>query len=146
MVCRYLPTTERPGYIIIFESLRQASDLGPRLDALARVAYKRRLCELQGEMAEAQRLSDTLHTTTIQTEMDFLTHELTSALGIGGRSRATGSIAERARSTVTKSIKVTIRKLRDSHPALGQHLAAHIKTGTFCRYLPDPNQPLLWRL
>jgi hypothetical protein len=123
--------------------VRQPLDVGPRLDAPARAAYKRRLRELQNELADAQRLSDAIRITTIQSEMDFLTHELASTLGIGGRNRTTGSIAERARSTVTKSIKATIRKICGVHPTLGQHLTTHIKTGTFCQYLPAPNQPRL---
>jgi hypothetical protein len=125
---------------------RQPSDVGPRLDAQARAAYTRRLHELRDELAEAQRLSDSLRATQAQAEMDFLAHELAAAIGLGGRNRPDGSIAERARSTVTKSIKASVQKIRAHHPALGHHLATRIKTGTFCRYLPEPDTPLFWRL
>jgi hypothetical protein len=126
--------------------VRQPPDVGPHLDARAKAAYKRRLRELWDELADAQRLSDSIRATQARTEIDFLTHELTSALGIGGRNRTAGSIAERARSTVTKSIKATVQKICDAHPILGHHLATYIKTGTFCQYLPEPNQPPLWHL
>ena len=125
---------------------RQPSDVGPRLDAQARAAYTRRLHELRDELAEAQRLSDSLRATQAQAEMDFLAHELAAALGLGGRHRTDGSLAERARSTVTKSIKASVQKIRAHHPALGHNLATRIKTGTFCRYLPEPETPLFWCL
>ena len=122
------------------------SDVGPLLDAPAKVAYKRRLHELRDELEEAQRFHDLARATTAQAEIDFLTHELAAAFGLGGRDRKAGSLTERARSTVTKPIKSAGQKIRGHHPALGHHLATHIKTGTFCQYLPDPTQPLRWTL
>jgi hypothetical protein len=32
------------------------------------------------------------------------------------------------------------------HPALGHHLATHLKTGLFCQYRPAPGQPTCWTL
>jgi hypothetical protein len=122
------------------------SDVGALLDAPAKAAYRRRLHELRDELTEAQRFHDPARATKAQTEIDFLTHELAAALGLGGRDRKASSVAERARSTVTKSIKAALKKIRASHPALGHHLATHIRTGTFCQYLPDPTQPLRWTL
>ena len=122
------------------------SDVGALLDAPAKAAYRRRLRELRDELTEAQRFRDPARATKVQTEIDFLTHELAAALGLGGRDRKASSVAERARSTVTKSIKAAMKKIHTSHPALGHHLATHIRTGTFCQYLPDPTQPLRWTL
>lgn len=123
-----------------------SGDLGGVLDAQAKTAYKRRLCELQDELAEAQQFHDLAHATAIQAEIDTLTHELAIALGLGGRDRKVGSSAERARSTITKAIKAAVQKIRAHHPALGHHLATHLKTGTFCQYLPAPAQPIHWHL
>ena len=122
------------------------SDVGALLDAPAKADYRRRLRELRDELTEAQGFHDSARATKAQAEIDFLVHELAAALGLGGRDRKASSITERARSTVTKSIKAAIKKIHASHPALGHHLATHLKTGTFCQYLPDPTQPLRWTL
>jgi len=53
---------------------------------------------------------------------------------------------ERVRLNVTKAIKAAVKKVSDNHPALGYHLTATIKTGTYCSYTPDPIQPISWVL
>src|SRR5262252_8450642 len=121
-------------------------DAGPALDPQAKAAYKRRLDELQAEVAEAQRWNDLARVTTAQAEIEFLTTELAAAVGLGGRDRRVASSAERARLMVTKAIRAALHKLRDNHPALGHHLATSITTGTFCTYTPDPTTPLSWQL
>ena len=121
------------------------SDLGSVLDPQAKMAYKRRLCELQDEFDEAQQFHDLTRATAIQAEIDALTYELSTAIGLGGRDRKAGSTAERARSAVTKAIKTAVQNIRAHHPALGHHLATHLKTGTFCQYLPDPTQAMCWQ-
>jgi DNA-binding response OmpR family regulator len=121
-------------------------DAGTVLDPQAKAAYKRRLDELQAEVAEAQRWHDLARATTAQAEIEFLTAELTAAVGLGGRDRRVASSAERARLMVTKAIRAALHKLRDNHPALGHHLATSITTGTFCTYTPDPAAPLSWQL
>jgi tetratricopeptide (TPR) repeat protein len=119
-------------------------DLGAVLDAHAKTAYKRRVCELEDELEETHQFHDLARATAIQAELDALTHELTLAFGLGGRDRKVGSTAERARSAVTKAIKAAVQKIQAHHPALGHHLATHLKTGTFCQYLPAPTQPVHW--
>jgi DNA-binding response OmpR family regulator len=121
-------------------------DAGTVLDPQAKAAYKRRLDELQAEVAEAQRWHDLARATTAQAEIEFLTAELAAAVGLGGRDRRVASSAERARLMVTKAIRAALHKLRDNHPALGHHLATSITTGTFCTYTPDPTTPLSWQL
>ena len=54
-----------------------------------------------------------------------------------GRSRATGSSAERARTAVTYRIRSAIRKLSELHPELGRHLGNAVRTGTWCSYQPE---------
>jgi hypothetical protein len=53
---------------------------------------------------------------------------------------------ERARITVTKRIKAALKKIQEHHPSLGHHLTTCIKTGHFCIYTPDPEQPVAWGL
>jgi CheY-like chemotaxis protein len=115
-------------------------DAGAVLDAQAKAAYKRRLDELQADLAEAQRFQDLARAARVHAEIDFLTAELAAAVGLGGRDRRAASSAERARLMVTKAIKAALHKIRASHPALGHHLATSITTGTFCTYTPDPTR------
>jgi len=121
-------------------------DAGAVLDAQAKTAYKRRLDELQADLAEAQRFHDAGRAARAQAEIDFLIAELAAAVGLGGRDRQAAAIAERARSNITKAIRAALSKIRDSHPALGHHLATSIRTGTFCAYTPDPTHPISWTL
>jgi hypothetical protein len=120
--------------------------LGATLDAAAKMAYKRRLLDLHATLAEAQRCHDLARAAQAQAEIDWLSSELAAALGLGGRDRQVGADAERARSTVTKAIKAAVHKIRQHHPALGHHLATHLKTGLFCQYKLAPGQPTCWTL
>jgi len=38
-----------------------------------------------------------------------------------------------------------VQKIQAHHPALGHHLLTHLKTGTFCKYLPAPTQAVHWQ-
>jgi hypothetical protein len=51
---------------------------------------------------------------------------------------------ERARLAVTKAIKGALARIAACHPALGVHLAATIRRGYRCRYLPDPDRSVRW--
>jgi len=54
--------------------------------------------------------------------------------------------AERARSTVTQRLRVVLQRIAVQHPGLADHLAAHVRTGTFCAYQSDPERPVVWDL
>lgn len=116
----------------------------PILDAEARSAYRRRLGELRTELAEAETFNDIGRTEQARGEIDALTAQLATAVGLGGRGRVTGGAAERARSTVTHAINAALRGIRRSLPALADDLALRLTTGTFCVYTPDPNHPTDW--
>jgi hypothetical protein len=121
------------------------SDAGEILDPQARAAYKQRLSDLREELAEAEQFHDLGRSERLTNEIDFLTHELTSAVGLGGRARRVGSPAERARVSTTRAIKIALRKITEHHPTLGQHLATTIKTGAYCSYTPDARVPIAWQ-
>ena len=70
--------------------------------------------------------------------------ELSSAVGIGGRDRETGSHAERARINVTRAIRSTLKRIAGYDERLGAELEAGVRTGTFCVYRPDPLHLLVW--
>lgn len=121
------------------------SDAGEMLDPQARAAYKQRLADLQAELEEAQEFNDIGRIETLQEEMVFLSKELSHAVGLSGRVRKAGSVAERARVNVTKAIKTATKQIGKLHPALGQHLRQTIRTGMYCAYTPDPRVPMTWQ-
>ncbi len=121
-------------------------DAGEMLDAQARAAYKRRLDELREDLDEAERFNDTGRSERLREELEVLTRELSRAVGIGGRARVAGSHAERARVNVTRAISAALKKIAAQHPALGEHFAHTIRTGTFCSYGPDPRAPVEWEV
>ncbi len=114
------------------------------LDAAAMKAYRHRIRDLQEDLAEADDMGDIARSERAQWELDSLVEQLTAASGLGGRSRRMSGAAERARTTVTKRIRLTIKKITTMHPELGRHLDLSISTGVFCRY--DPELPVEWTL
>jgi tetratricopeptide (TPR) repeat protein len=120
------------------------SDAGEVIDAQARVTYKRRLAELHEELEEARGFNDLGRIEPLEAEIDFITQELARAISLGGRHRKVGSAAERARINVSRAIAAAVKRITDEHPALGEHLAATVHTGTFCSYTPDPLLTVDW--
>jgi len=51
---------------------------------------------------------------------------------------------ERAHRTVTRAIGTTLKHLRTIDPDLAAYLKATIRRGYFCRYVPDPRDPIEW--
>jgi len=49
--------------------------------------------------------------------------------------------ADRARKAVTASLRDAIRRITDALPELGTYVDRTIRTGTSCRYDPDPAGP-----
>lgn len=56
-----------------------------------------------------------------------------------------GGDAERARTSVTRSIRYAIERVAEHHHPLGRHLDICVTTGTYRYYTPDPLSPLEWR-
>jgi AAA ATPase-like protein len=119
-------------------------DAGEMLDDQAKVAYRRRLSELREELEEAKELGNLERAEQAEGEIDALTRELARAVGLGGRNRRAASASERARQSITKTIKAVLERIAQSDTALGDIFARCIKTGTFCSYRPDPEFPLTW--
>jgi tetratricopeptide (TPR) repeat protein len=121
-----------------------ADDAGAVLDAEAKRAYKSRLAELREDLEEAESFNDPERASRAREEIEFLTHELAGAVGLGGRDRKTGSNAERARVNVTRAIRTLLKRLTEHDAALGHELEATIRTGTYCAFEPDPRRPVSW--
>ncbi|WEX08908.1 hypothetical protein [Chelativorans sp. AA-79] len=114
------------------------------LDDKARTALKKRIRDLQEELAEAEDTNDLGQAERLRGELDQLVDTLASALGLGGRSRRVGSLTERARTTVTWRIRHALRKIEAVHEPLAKHLTNSLRTGTFCSYQPE--QAIEWQL
>jgi hypothetical protein len=47
-----------------------------------------------------------------------------------------GGAGERARSNVQRRVTHALEQIRAASPRLGEHLAASLRTGTYCCYRP----------
>ncbi len=121
-------------------------DAGELLDARAKAAYRARLEELQPELEEAARFNDVGRAERARREIDALGEELSRAVGLAGRDRKAAAASERARLNVTRSIHRALEQIAEFSPSLHTHLAAAIRTGTFCSYQPEPGDPISFDL
>src|SRR5713226_5783490 len=94
-------------------------DAGEMLDDQAKVAYRRRLSELREELEAAKELGNVERAERAEQEIDALTKELSRAVGLGGRNRRAASASERARQTITKTIKSVVERIAQSDARLG---------------------------
>ncbi len=117
---------------------------GPALDAKAKDEYRERVATLEAALATAEARRDEEGATAVRDELEFVRRQLSSAVGIGGRDRETGSHAERARINVTRAIRSTLKRIAGYDERLGAELESGVRTGTFCVYHPDPLHPLVW--
>lgn len=116
----------------------------PTLDDRAREAYRRRLAEIEEDIDDARACHDPDRQELAERDRDFLIAELRRATGLGGRPRRSGGGAERARSSVTRSIRYALQAMREHHPEAAAHLETTIRTGTRCCYSPDPLITVDW--
>jgi tetratricopeptide (TPR) repeat protein len=119
-------------------------DAGEMLDDQAKAAYRRRVAELREEFEEAKELGEVERAEQAEQEIDALTRELSRAVGLGGRNRRAASASEKARQTITKTIKAVVERIAQSDAALAEILSRCIRTGGFCSYQPDPDFPIAW--
>ena len=119
-------------------------DAGEMLDEQAKVAYRRRLSKLREELGEAKEVGNVELAEQAEQEIDALTSELSRAVGLGGRNRRAGSASERARQSISKTIKSVVERIAQSDARLGDILSRGIKTGNFCSYQPDPDFKIAW--
>ncbi|MBX3025563.1 AAA family ATPase [bacterium] len=101
------------------------------LDDRARREVRQRLRDIHSELAEAEANND-------MGRIDALTFERERLLeSIDGSGRLLDD-ADRIRKKVTKAIRTTLfRRVARCLPALADHFAGSIKTGSSCRYAPQ---------
>jgi hypothetical protein len=131
-----------PGSDVSALDLAGAASDGPAepvLDRTALLAYRRRLAELDEELAAAGAQADLARQRTATDEREKLIEELRRATRPGGRSRTLpNTVGERARKAVSARIRDAIRRIAEVHPELGAHLDRSVRTGVTCRYEPAP--------
>lgn len=137
-----LPTV--PGAVDPELGTTGGASAGPLLDDRAREAYRRRLADIDEDIEDATRMNDPERIALAERDRDYLIRELTRAVGLGGRMREAGDAAERARTSVTRSIRYAVDRVGEHHPPLGAHLAQAVNTGVYCVYVPDPHAPIVW--
>ena len=125
---------------------QEAGHAGCHLDAEAREAYRRRLVEIDEDIQDATLDNDLGRIALAEADRDFLIRELSRAVGLGGRPRRALSTTERARTSVTRTLRYAITRIAEHHPVLGQHLEQAVATGTYCVYRPDPRLPAHWEV
>ena len=121
-------------------------DAGERLDRQALTAYRNRLRELDEELDEAHSWNDAARLERLESEREALLREVAGATGLAGRARTTTGSAERARVAVRKAIAAALDRIDGEDPATARLLRRTVHTGSVCRYEPDPDAPVDWRL
>jgi hypothetical protein len=116
----------------------------PLLDEDAKAAYRRRLADVEEDLEEARRNDDLARLELAERDREYLLRELERAVGRHGRVRTTGGTAERARTSVARSVRYALDRLAEAHPLAAGHLRQCVRTGTWCRYVPDPVSPISW--
>lgn len=139
MIARLVEEPENPLHVLDLAGTSagaDAGDAGPALDAKARAEYRARLTELIARRDEAESAGDRGWVERANTEIEMLSRELERAFGLGGRERKVGAASERARSNVQRRIAHGIEQIGAASARIGEHLAATIRTGTYCVYEP----------
>jgi len=123
-----------------------AEATGEVIDLQALLAYRKRLAELDQELAEAECWADPVRIDRLAAERGALLDEVARATGIGGRLRQFAAPPERARTAVRKAIVSALSRIEEHDPTLARLLRDTVHTGSNCRYEPDPARPVAWRL
>jgi hypothetical protein len=113
------------------------------LDERARAEFASRARAIESELAEAEAAHDLARSEALQAEREALLEELSAAAGLGGRTRRLNDPGERARKAVSARIRDSLKRIREVHPELADHLDASVTTGSACAY--RPKSPASWR-
>ena len=116
----------------------------PVLDETAKQAYRRRLIDVDEDIADAETANDIGRAELARRDREYLVAELRRAVWLGGRDRTVHDDGERARVSATRSIRYSLERLTEFAPEVASHLQQHVRTGTFCSYEPDAFHPVSW--
>ena len=116
----------------------------PVLDETAKAAYRRRLVDIEEDIADALVANDLGRAELAERDREYLVAELQRAAGLGGRDRSVLDDGERARVSATRSIRYALERLAEFSPVVAAHLRQHVRTGIYCSYEPDALHPVDW--
>ena len=116
------------------------------IDAQAVSAYRARLADIDAELSEAESWADGSRSGRLRLEREALLDEIAAATGLGGRRRQFTSAQERARIAVRKAIVSALQRIEQHDSSLARQLRDCVRTGSACRYDPDPARPVAWVL
>ena len=114
------------------------------LDDAAKESYRRRLTEIDDDIADARADNDLGRVELAELDREYIVAELRRATGFGGRNRVALDDAERARVSATRSIRYALDRLGEHSPDVASHLHQHVRTGTYLCYEPDALRPVDW--
>ncbi|GHE22035.1 hypothetical protein [Halomonas urumqiensis] len=114
-------------------------------DSKAREAYRQRLAETEEDIEEAEANNDFHRSELARADRQFLIDELRRGVGLNDRARTVGDGLERARTSATRSLRYALKRIRQHHPSLAEHLERTIRTGSYFAYEPDPRAPVHWK-
>jgi hypothetical protein len=115
---------------------------GEILDEQALNEYRRRIVEIDEELAEAERNNDLGRIEALNNERADLYAEVARATGLGGRKREAVDERERARQSVSVAIHRALRAIKKEHEPLWKHLKNSLRIAEFLSYGPD--KPTSW--
>jgi len=143
-LARLLAAPGRELHVLDLAGASPLGDAGVLLDDTAKALYRRRLAEIDEDIASASAFGDSEGMARASVERDYLVRELARAVGLGGRGRRAGAASERARASVTRAIRLAMARVASLDATVGEHLERTIRTGTYCAYMPDPRAPVSW--
>jgi hypothetical protein len=108
----------------------------PVLDHEAIGEYRGRLRQLDAEIDQLEAGEDAERADRLRAERDWLVAELSSAAGLGGRTRSFPDQGERARVAAGKAIRRALTRIAEADAVIGQHLRETVRTGVRCSYWP----------
>jgi hypothetical protein len=108
----------------------------PVLDRTAVSEYRSRLSQLDAQLEQFEAADDPAQADRARAERDWLTAQLASAAGLGGRTRAFPDQGERARVAVGKAIRRALARVDEADAVIGGHLRQAVRTGARCSYWP----------
>lgn len=109
----------------------------PVMDSKAAGEARRRLRELDGLVAEAERDNDKTALEWAKGERQRLVTSLAGALNKSRRTRKFSTEASRAKGTVERGLARALKTITRHHVSLGQHLQNTLRIREPFRYKPD---------
>lgn len=132
---------------ITLDEFQVNSDLGGgdvNIDAKAMKQYQQEIKRLNNELEIAQQLNDLVRIESLQDEINAIRRQLVLDTGLGGRSRKSLDIGDRARRAVFTTYERALTSILKNDRKLWQHLRNAIKTGHSLVY--DPEEVPDWEL